>query len=200
MRLLIFLFISSAAFGQDYSKKSKANIHMYAELLVGSKIVEMKEDVDFRAGHVYYYKTKDLAGDYVHISGGFAGDYQMKMYKLKSGNDLVGVTEDNCQAVCKYAVTFLEFREKDSVDVTNDILPLEPMFKHLGKMHKKAQSTYPELKGTLPQYHFILQAASDELRIDYSSHDNQVEFPLLLLKWNGLSFQIIKKYKSIPSS
>lgn len=197
MRLLLFILIAASSYGQDYSKKSKANIHMYAELLLRSKIVEMKEDVNFRAGHVYYYKTKDLAGDFAHVSGGFAGDYQLKLFKLKSGNDLVGVTEDNCQSVCKYAVTFLEFTEQDSSDVTDNILPLKSMFKQLGKMHKKAQAVHPDLKGTLPQYKFILQAASNRIKVNYSSHDNSVEFPLLLLEWNGNSFQIIKKYKSI---
>lgn len=200
MKYLCLLIVLSSApsFAQDYSKKSKANIHLYAELLVGSTIVEIKEDLDFRAGNVYYYEKKDIAGGYVHIAGGFAGDFQMKLYKMDSGNDLIGVTEDNCQPICKYAVTFLEFRAQDSVDVTNEILPLEQMFKQLGKIHKKVSSKYPKLKGSLPQYKFVLQAGSNVIRVDYSSEDNTLEFPLLSLKWNGQSFNIAQKFKTIP--
>ena len=201
MRLCFFTFLiccSVSSFTQDYSRKSYASIHMYAERLMMRQIVDDVNDVDFNRGVLYYYKEKDLEGDYVHVSGGYSGDYHMAMWKMDNGNDLIGVTSDNCGPICEYQCSFFEFTEFDSVDVGVQIFPLSKMKKHLSKMRSKTLAAFPQIKDDKAQFKFLLPHEQGILRVELSIDANQIEFPLIDLKWDGSEFVIEKKYKEIP--
>lgn len=197
--LWIILFIcGSLAHAQDYSKKSYASIHMYAERLLGMKIMEHQEDVNFDQGKLYYYKTKDLEGNYVKVGGGYGPDYEMAMWKMDNGHDLVGVTSDNCAPVCSYECSFFEFTDSDSIEVTTEIFPLKKMVKHLRKTKRKFLKKNPDVKYDRSQFKFILPHNEGIVNVFFSSNLNQNEFPLLDLEWKGDKFRIQKKYKEIP--
>lgn len=195
---ILFLFVISASFAQDYSKKSYASIHMYAERLLGMKIMETQEEVNFDQGKLYFYKTKDLDGNFVRISGGYGPDYEMAMWKMDSGNDLVGVTSDNCAPICSYECSFFEFNSTDSIEVTTQIFPLKKMVRHLRKMKKKFLKKYPETKDQNAQFKFVLPRNGGFVNVYLSIDKNQFEFPLLDLVWKGDKFAVQKKFKEIP--
>ena len=171
---------------------------MYAERLMMMKIMDNAKDVDFNAGRLYYYKEKNLEGNYVHISGGYAGDYQMAMWKMDNGNDLVGVTSGNCGPVCVYECSFFEFDRADSTDVTNEIFPLQKMSKQLSKMRSKLLDQNENIRDDQAQFKFILPHNQGTLSVYLSINYNQIEFPIMDLRWNGKEFVIDKKYKELP--
>lgn len=174
-----------------------ASIHHYAERLLGHKVVENKESVDFRKGAIYYYKDKDLHGNYVHVSGGYSGDYFMGMWKMDDGRDLVGVTHHNCQAVCVYECTFFAFSEEDSTDVSPEIFPLKKMVKQMNKLSSKVRAQ-KELSDEEAQFKFVIPRDQGVLQVMVSMNRNQIEFPLMDLEWNGVKFVVKHKYNEIP--
>lgn len=197
--LLIFsVFLAAQSIAQDYSKKPYASIHMYAERLMMMPIMETAQEVDFNVGKLYYYKEKDIVGSFVHVSGGFGGDYKMAMWKMENGNDLVGVTSNNCGPVCIYECSFFEFTKDDSVDVTNAIFPLGKMEKHLEKIKRKVLAKHPEIKDTEAQFKFELPHDQGIVSVEFSINYNQIEFEFMQLLWDGEKFVIQNKIKDIP--
>lgn len=203
MQNFLIIFLSAvcfAGYSQDYSKKSFASIHMYAERLLGMKILESKDEINFDQGKLYYYKEKDLEGDYVKVSGGYGPDYEMAMWKMDSGKDLVGVTSDNCAPVCSYECSFYAFTDADSVEVTTQIFPLKKMVKQLRKSKKKFLKKNPEIKEDNAQFKFVLPHNEGVLKVFISLNMNRNEFQLMDLEWNGDKFAVQKKYKEIPEN
>jgi len=195
--IISFLIVSTVS-AQDYSKKSYASIHMYAERLMKMKIVDEKSQLNRNKGIVYYYKEKDIAGNYVHISGLREGDFQMSMWKMENGNDLLGVTSGSCQPVCVYECSFYEFTALDSTDITSSIFPLQKMKKQLKKMKKKVLSS-TQVKDENAQFKFILPHDRGLLQVFLSINNNSIEFPIMDLMWNGNEFVVQKTYKEIPN-
>ena len=195
---IISLLIVSNVSAQDYSKKSYASIHMYAERLMGMKIVDDKNQLNRSKGIVYYYKEKDIAGNFVHVSGLREGDFQMAMWKMDNGNDLIGVTSGSCQPVCLYECSFYEFTALDSTDITSSIFPLKKMSKQLKKMKKKVLSS-TLVKDDNAQFKFILPHDKGVVAVFLSINSNSIEFPIMDLIWDGNQFVIQKTYKEIPN-
>lgn len=194
----IFLVLTVTGWSQDYSRKPFASIHQYAERILGSSIMSSKEDVDLRKGKLYYYKEMDLPGNYVHVSGGYTGDYFLAWWKMKNGNDLVAVTHYNCQAYCIYECSFIEFSQTDSVEVTEQILPLAKMEKHLLKIKSKVVGAAGNMDDEEAQYKFILPHGSGLVGVEISVNRNKIEFPIMELEWNGEHFVLRTRYKEIP--
>lgn len=194
----IFLLVIHTLLSQDYSKKYYASIHHYAERMLNAKIVENQEDISIRQGALYYYKEKNLETNYVHIAGGYSGDYRMCMWKMDNGNDLLGVTHFNCEAHCIYECSFFEFTPNDSTEISASIFPLKKMVKHMDKIKAKVLS-HAGLKEGESQFKFILPRDQGIMTVEISLKNNEIEFPLLFLFWNGTTFEIVKKTKDIPS-
>lgn len=194
----ILFWIPLSLFAQDYSRKPFASIHNYAERMLGHQIVDSKDDVDFRRGKLYYYKTKDLNSNYVHVSGGYTGDYMLALWKMENGNDLVGVTHYNCQAYCIYECSFFEFTLDDSTEVSADILPVNKMAKHLNKIRSKVIGGAGEMDDEQAQFKFVLPTNGGLLRLEISIDHNRIEFPIMDLEWDGGKFSIHTKFKEIP--
>ncbi|UKN02896.1 hypothetical protein K6119_05130 [Paracrocinitomix mangrovi] len=198
--LFVICFLAvSRAYSQDYARKPYASIHYYAESILGSQIVSDKEDVNVRSGKLYYYKELDLNGSYVHVSGGYMGDYYLSMWKMENGNDLIGVTHFNCQPFCVYECSFFEYSKDDSTEVSKDILPVGKMVKHMNKIAAKVKSIKPDVSEDNPQFKFILPHDQGVLGLYISMNKNQIEFPIMDLKWTGTKFSIVTKYKEIPA-
>ncbi|MFT4600573.1 MAG: hypothetical protein ACI857_000748 [Arenicella sp.] len=197
--VLMALVITTAIYSQDYSRKNRASIHMYAERMLGSKIVDKKDDLAIRQGILYYYKTLDIPGKYVHVSGGYSGDFKFAMWKMTNGNDLIGITNDNCQPICKYACSMYEFTEHDSVDVSATIFPINKMEKHLAKLKKKVLAENSDITDDAAQYKFELPLDGDPMIVYLTMNHNKFKTPLLELEWNGEQFVIQKKYKDLSA-
>lgn len=193
----IFFFIAVTGWSQDYSRKFFASIHHYAERMLGGQIMENKEDVDLRKGILYFYKDKDLPGNYVHVSGGYTGDYYMALWKMKNGNDLLGVTHYNCQAYCVYECSFFEFTRSDSTEISEEILPVKKMVKHLNKMRSKVAGS-AGADDEEAQFKFMMPRGSGLLQLQLSVNRNTIEFPIMDLLWTGEKFAVRTKYKKIP--
>lgn len=195
--LVCVQFCLGIGYGQDYSKKHIASIHHYAERLLGSRIVDDREDVDIRKGAIYYYKNKNLEGNYVHVAGGYAGEYRFSMWKMDDGNDLVGITHFNCEAFCTYECSFYSFSRSDSSEVSSKVFPLKKMLKHMNKIKSKVLAA-AGIDDQDPQFKFILPKDRGMLRVEISMDRNKIEFPILDLSWTGEKFSIQTKYKEIP--
>ncbi|MEO9531273.1 MAG: hypothetical protein ABJG68_11885 [Crocinitomicaceae bacterium] len=195
--LILTICFSVSSYSQDYAKKSFASIHMYAERLMKAKIMDDKADVDLRRGKHYYYKVKDLASNYVHISGGLGGDYIMAMWKMDNGHDLIGVTAVNCGPVCRYECSFFEFSETEQRTVTNEIFPIKKMVRHFDKLYRKLKKQ-DRTKEEVAQWKFLLPKKGYPLELQFSINNNKTEFPAIQLDWNGSKFVVKKKYKEIP--
>lgn len=200
MKVLLYLLLLMPLIGysQDYSRKPYASIHHYAERMLGTKIVDRKEDVDLRKGTLYYYKERDLIGNYVHVSGGYMGDYFFAYWKMSNGNDLIGVTHYNCQANCLYECSFYEFSEDDSVEVSSQVMPLKKMVKHMKKMKAKVIGSRGNMDDEEVQFKFVLPHNSGVLGVHISMDRNKIEFPILELQWTGERFEVKAKYKEVP--
>ncbi len=198
--IVISILFIQISFAQDYSRKNRASIHMYAERMLSSKIADKQEDVAVRQGVLYYYKELDIPGKYVHVSGGFSGDYEFAMWKMDNGNDLIGITSGNCQPVCAYACSMFEFSENDSTDVSNTVFPLKKMEKQMLKLKKKVLAANPEIIDEQAQYKFELPKDGEPMIVYLSINKNKIEVPLLELDWDGEGFQINKKYKELPEN
>ena len=197
--ILSFFLGSFFVYGQDYAKKSFASIHMYAERLMKSKIMDDQKDVDLRKGRHYYYKIKELASNYVRISGGLGGDYVMAMWKMDNGNDLVGVTAINCSPICIYECSFYEFGEESQKTVTTEVLPVNKMKKHFDKIYRKLRKE-DRTNEEVAQWKFILPRKGYPMELEFSINKNKTEFPAVQLEWNGSKFVVKKKYKEIPEA
>ncbi|MCB9223486.1 MAG: hypothetical protein R2780_05035 [Crocinitomicaceae bacterium] len=195
--ILIAILFSLNANAQDYSRKPYASIHFYAEQMLRSAIVEKKEDVDLRQGRLYYYVEKDIPGQYVHVAGGYSGDYYLSLWKMDNGNDLLGVTHDNCEALCTYECSFFECTQDTIKDITPKIFPVKKMEKQLAKMKGKLLSKKP-LQDENAQYKFILPHGQGLVQVQISMDRNQIEFPIMELEWTGEKFVIKAKYNEIP--
>ena len=196
--LIITIIIAYSGWSQDYSRKPFASVHQYAERVLGSQIKESKEEVDLRKDVLYYYAEKDLPGNYVHVSGGYTGDYFVALWKMKNGNDLVGVTHYNCQVYCVYECSFFEFTQNDSTEISAEILPVKKMVKHLTKIKSKVVGAAGNMDDEEAQFKFILPHGSGYLGLEISMNRNKVEFPIMQLEWTGEKFAIRTKYKEIP--
>ena len=196
-KLLLLLTITNSIFAQDYARKFYASVHYYAEEMLDSKIVEHQEDIDLRKGKMYYYAEKDIEGQYVHISGGYSGDYYMALWKMESGNDLLGVTHFNCQATCQYECSFFECDQDTIIDITPKIFPVKKMEKQLAKMKKKVLAK-KDLTDKSSQYKFILPHGQGPLQVQLSMDSGQIEFPIMELEWNGEKFVLKTKFREIP--
>lgn len=172
-------------------------MHYYAEELLNSKIVERKEDVDLRKGKLFYYKVLDIPGNYAQVSGGYSGDYFMALWKMENGNDLLGVTHDNCEATCTFECSFFECNPDTIIEVTSQIFPVKKMEKQLNKMSKKVMASR-ELDNSNPQYKFILPRSQGLLEVRLSMENDKIEFPIMHLRWSGSKFVVDRKYKEIP--
>ena len=174
------------------------SIHQYAERILGSKIMENKEDVDLRKGILYYYKEKDLPGNYVQVSGGYTGNYFLSLWKMKNGSDLVGFTHYNCQAYCVYECSFFEFTMHDSTEVSQEILPLKKMLKHMTKIKSKVVGSSGGMDDEEAQFKFVMPKGSGLLQLQISMNRNKIEFPIMELEWTGEKFVVNIKYKELP--
>jgi hypothetical protein len=163
-----------------------------------AKIMDNKADIDLRKGRHYYYKIKDLASNYVHISGGLGGDYVMAMWKMDNGNDLIGVTAINCSPVCVYECSFFEFSEDAQKMVTTEVLPLKKMKRHFDKLYRKLRKE-DRTKAEVALWKFLLPKKGYPLELQFSIDKNKTEFPALQLDWTGSKFVVKKKYKEIPA-
>jgi hypothetical protein len=182
---------------QDYSKKPISSIHNYAERLLGAKIVEKKGDMNIREAKLFYYKKKDLGGQYVHISGEYSGDYYLAMWKMKDGRDVVVITHYRCEAWCNYEMSCYAFTKTDSTEVSTEVFPLKKMVKQLNKMRKKVLIE-KDLEDKSAQYKFILGSGQGLMKVYISMDHNKIEFPILDLSWNGNQFQVSTRYKEVP--
>jgi hypothetical protein len=194
---LIFLFSINLSLGQDYSRKFYASVHYYAEQMLKSKIVQSREEVDMRKGKLFYYKVLDMPGNYAQVSGGYSGDYYMSLWKTEDGNDLLGVTHDNCEARCTFECSFFECNPDTIIEVTADIFPVKKMEKQLKKMTKKVMASR-ELEDSNPQFKFILPRSQGLLEVRLSINYDRIEFPIMHLRWTGSKFVVDRKFKEIP--
>ena len=197
---ITLLFWVNALSAQDYSRKNRASIHMYAERMLSSKIADKAEDIAIRKGILFYYKELDIPGKYVHVSGGYSGDYKFSMWKMDNGDDLIGITNDICQPSCEYACSMFAFSDSDSTDVSAQVFPLKKMEKQMIKLSKKVLAQHPEITDQKAQYKFNLPKEGEPMLVYLSMDNNKIEVPLLQLVWNGKEFQISKKYKELPAS
>ena len=117
---------------------------------------------------------------------------------MKNGNDLVGITHNNCQASCIYECSFFEFSQTDSVEITEDILPLAKMLKHLKKIKVQVVGARGDIDNEEAQFKFMMPRIPGLLVVEISMNRNKIEFPILELAWNGEKFAIKTKYKEAP--
>jgi hypothetical protein len=82
--------------------------------------------------------------------------------------------------------------------VSDQVLPLSKMMKHLKKIKMKVVGSSGEIDNEDAQFKFKMPRSPALLEVQISMDWNKIEFPLLELSWSGDKFAIKTKYKEVP--
>ena len=173
-------------------------INNYAEYFLESKIAKNSEEMDWEAGEMWYYETLDLKGGFARVEGAVEGNYEFAVWRMANGNDLIGKTALGCGPICEYSYYFYEQFKGEGSEVTQEILPNDEIEKHRLKIHNLIKDSYENLDNPEDsQLHFFLPQKGTSMLVNIVVGADEVDVPLLKLKWNKKQFLIDEVYDDI---
>lgn len=169
----------------------------YAELMRGKKIYTSWDDVpEDEKGGGDIYETLDLKGGYANVTGAYEGWSEFVIWRMADGNDLLGSLTAGCGPACSYDFDFTVMKDGLEVRDGNSLIPWKEIDAHRDKMMPKIMELYgggldyPEDD----QYVFIFPQKGTSMQVDLLLGADEVQLPLLKLKWNKEFFSIEERY------
>lgn len=178
--------------------KEKNQINDYAEYFLQGKIKDKSEDMNYENGDMHYYEILDIANGYCRVSGMYEGWYEMAVWRMENGNDLIGMFSAGCGPVCEYSIHFYEVNADSDKEVTNDVLPMKEIEAHAEKMKEQALQEDVLIEGDMTGLKFIIPQKGTSMDVYLSINSNELEFPIITLSWDKKKFNISKKHSNIP--
>ena len=189
---------------QDTTNHSDLNmakpwqINDYSSYFLESPIASSSDEVKWEEGEMWYFETLDLANGFARVDGAIEGNYEFALWRMANGNDLIGKTWMACGPVCDYGFNFYEQEKGEGEEVTESVLPMKEISAHQEKLHQRINEKYTDIEYPQDsQLRFFLPQSGTSMMVNIVVGADEVEFPLLKLKWNKKQFLVDEYYDDI---
>lgn len=173
----------------------------YAEQFIGGKIAMDSEHADFSDGPGWYYSVLDKKGGYANVTGALEGWKEFVIWRTASGEDLIGTMTAGCGPACSYNFEFYLGIGKDVRLVEfAEILPMGKIVTQQKNMYAKAIAKYGKTNIDYAEdqtLFFRFPQNGTSMEVDLIIGADEIQFPIMKLKWNKSFFEVEQKYTEV---